>query len=642
MKRVFAFIGFTVAITLVILNIVPYSFAGLVLSIAVVLFIASLLIKFTRDGRVICVVLGSIVFACTMFMLVSDSSVMPARTLEQKSAAAVFRIIDIPEYNEESNTYIYIVETEKIDMPGSPQNIKVYLKSDEKIDADYYDAVSSNLYFYTAGENPFKSYGLYGDGIYVCARLNEIGDVTANSHKPVNYYFIELREYIQSILLSSLSDDSAGLSLALLTGCKSFLSLEVQNNFRICGLSHYLAVSGFHISLISFGAYYLMRLLKVPKAVNTLLSMAVMFVYAGAADFSKSSVRACIMLSVVLIAKLFNNKADTLNSLGFAVLILCLNPFAVTDAGAVLTVCAVLGITVIYKNVMNSIQVKNIALLYITKGVILSASILLAVTPVLYLFFGSVSVLSVILNLLVEPLITLLIISVIVFCFVYGVPFITEFQISVIQFLSDVLLTVIDFTAKHFAFLFLNISGEIFGVSMCAVFVLAGIMLLIKGKVVIKELTAFICIVTIIASLVFYYQQNQTVNVYISINGAVMVYDKKSAVVIGLDSPYDKYYADNLADERDTVYIDSALHKSMDLTENGNKYKISDKIAVSRAGEIIYIHSLDKTFKINQSCVIIGNNRFSRTLGKDFYGAQATLITFSEYSQLVVRRGTDG
>lgn len=642
MKRVFAFIGFTVAITLVVLNIIPYHFAGLVLSIAVVLFIASLLIKFTRDGRVICVVLGSIVFACTMFMLVSDSSVIPAKTLEQKSADAVFQIIDIPEYNEESNTYTYIAETAKIDMIGSPQNIKVYLKSDEKIDADYYDTISSNLYFYTAGENPFKSYGLYGDGIYVCARLNEIGEIVSNSHKPVNYYFIELREYIQSILLNSLSGDSAGLSLALLTGSKSCLSLEVQNNFRICGLSHYLAVSGFHISLICFGAYYLMKLIKVPKAVNTFLSMAVMLVYAGAADFSKSSVRAAIMLSAVLIAKLVNNKADTLNSLGLAVLILCFNPFAVTDAGAVLTVCAVLGITVIYKNVMKSIRVKNIVLLYITKGIILSASVLLSVTPVLYLFFGSVSVLSVILNLLAEPLITLLIISVIVFCFIYGVPFITEFQVSVIQFLSDVILNMIDFTAKHFAFLFLDISGEIFGISMCAVFMLAGIMLLIKGKVMIKELTAFICIVTIISSLVFCYQQNHTVNVYISINGAVMVYDKDSAVIIGLDSRYDKYYAENLADERDTVYIDSALHKSMDLTENGDEYKISDKIAVSRAGEIIYIHSLDKTFKIAQSCVIIGSNRFSRTLGKDFYGVQSTLITFSENSQLVVRRGTDG
>ena len=471
-------------------------------------------------------------------------------------------------------------------MAGSPQSIKVYLKSDEKLDADYYDDVSAKLFFYSAGENSFKSYGLYGDGIYVCARLNEIGAVAVTSDKPINYYFIELREYINSIILSSLSGDNAGLSLALLTGSKSYLSAEVQNNFRICGLSHYLAVSGFHISLISFGAYYLMKLLKVPKTINTLLSMAVMLIYVGTADFSKSSVRAGIMLSVVLVAKLFNNKADTLNSLGLAVLILCFNPFVVTDAGAVLTVCAVLGITVIYKNVMKHIKIKNPVLSYAVKGMVLSASILIAVIPVLYLFFGSVSVLSVVLNLIIEPLITVLIVAVIVFCLIYGVPYLTDFMAFSINIVSDILIKIIDFTAKHMSFLFLDISGEIFGVSMCAVFVLAGI--------------------------------------------------------IGLDNRYDKYYAEGIADNRDTVYIDSALYESVDLADSGDKYKVSDKIAVSYKGEIITVNSFDKVFKIYPACVIIGDNKFSRTLSKDFYDAALTEITFSENSQLVVRRGTDG
>ena len=642
MKRVFAFIGFTVAITLVMLNIIPYIYIGLVLPIAVVLFVASLLIEFTRKGKVLCIVSGSVIFACIMFVLVNNSSVIPSKDLEQKSADAVFQITDIPEYNDESNTYTYIVRTSEIDMYNAPQNIKVYLKSDEKLDADYYDDISADLFFYSAGENPFKSYGLYGDEIYICARINAIYDVNTVSHKPVNYYFIELREYIQSIIVSSLYDDSAGLSIALLTGSKSHLSLEVQNNFRTCGLSHYLAVSGFHISLISFGAYYIMRLMKVPKIINTLLSMLLMFAYVSIADFSKSSVRAGIMLCIVLIAKLVNSKADTLNSLGFAVLILCFNPFAVTDAGAVLTVCAVVGITIIYKNVIKSVKVKNSALSHIAKGVILSASILLSVTPVLYLFFGSVSVLSVLLNIVVEPLITMLIIAVIIFCLVYGVPCVTSFQVSVINFLSDVLLKIIDFTAKHLSFLFLDISGEIFGVSMCAVFVLAGIMILIKGRVMIKELSVFICIVTVISSLVFSYQQSNTVNVYISRYGAVMIYDKESAVIIGLDNRYDKYYEENLTDERRAVYIDCDLHKSIASEELADEYKISDKISVSYEGETIIVYSLDKTFKIYESCVIIGSNKFSRTLAEDFYDVSSTLVSFSENSQLMVRRDADG
>ncbi len=642
MKRVFAFIGFTVAITLVMLNIIPYIYIGLVLPIAVVLFVASLLIEFTRKGKVLCVVSGSVIFACIMFVLVNNSSVVPSKELEQKSADAVFQIIDIPEYNDESNTYTYIVRTSKIDMYNAPQNIKVYLKSDEKLEADYYDDISAGMFFYSAGENPYKSYGLYGDEIYIRARINAIYDVNTVSHKPVNYYFIELREYIQSIIVSSLYDDSAGLSIALLTGSKSFLSLEVQNNFRICGLSHYLAVSGFHISLISFGAYYIMRLMKVPRIINTFLSILLMFAYVSIADFSKSSVRAGIMLCIVLVAKLINSKADTLNSLGFAVFILCFNPFAVTDAGAVLTVCAVLGITVIYKNVIKSIKIKNSVLFHIAKGMILSASILLSVTPVLYLFFGSVSVLSVLLNIVAEPLITMLIIAVIIFCLVYGLPYVTSFQVSVINFLSDVLLKIIDFTAKHLSFLFFDISGEIFGVSMFAVFMLAGIMLMIKGRIMVKELTAFICIVMVISSLIFCYQQKNTVNVYISRYGTVMIYDKESAVIIGLDNRYDKYYEENLVDERQAVYIDCDLHKSIASEEIAYEYKISDKISVSYEDDTIIVYSLDKTFKIYESCVIIGSNKFSRTLAEDFYGASSTLISFSENSQLMVRRDVDG
>ncbi len=323
-------------------------------------------------------------------------------------------------------------------------------------------------------------------------------------------------------------------------------------------------------------------------------------------------------------------------------LILCFNPFAVTDAGAVLTVCAVLGITVIYKNVMKHIKIKNPVLSYAVKGMVLSASILIAVIPVLYLFFGSVSVLSVVLNLIIEPLITVLIVAVIVFCLIYGVPYLTDFMAFSINIVSDILIKIIDFTAKHMSFLFLDISGEIFGVSMCAVFVLAGIMLLVKGRVVIKELSAFICIVTVISSLVFCYQQNTAVNVYISRYGAVMVYDKNAAVIIGLDNRYDKYYAEGIADNRDTVYIDSALYESVDLADSGDKYKVSDKIAVSYEGEIITVNSFDKVFKIYPACVIIGDNKFSRTLSKDFYDAASTEITFSENSQLVVRRGTDG
>lgn len=62
----------------------------------------------------------------------------------------------------------------------------------------------------------------------------------------------------------------------------------------------------------------------------------------------------------------------------------------------------------------------------------------------------------------------MLIIAVIIFCLIYGVPYVTSFQVTLINLLSDVLLRIIDFTAKHLAFLFFEISDEIFGsVNVC-------------------------------------------------------------------------------------------------------------------------------------------------------------------------------
>ena len=95
-----------------------------------------------------------------------------------------------------------------------------------------------------------------------------------------------------------------------------------------------------------------------------------------------------------------------------------------------------------------------------------------------------------------------------------------------------------------------------------------------------------------------------------------------------------------------SISLENSLSINKDVVSGefiiGGEYKVSDKIAVSYEGEIITVNSFDKVFKIYPACVIIGDNKFSRTLSKDFYDASSTEITFSENSQLVVRRGTDG
>ncbi len=111
------------------------------------------------------------------------------------------------------------------------------------------------------------------------------------------------------------------------------------------------------------------------------------------AGFSKSIIRAGIMMIVMLCGRLFNERSDTLNSLGIAVFIICLNPFAVTDAGALLTVTAVLGLIIIDPMLIGLYKPKTKLVYYVYKTVCASLSVFLTTLPVVCITFSYVSML---------------------------------------------------------------------------------------------------------------------------------------------------------------------------------------------------------------------------------------------------------
>lgn len=357
MKRAFSFIGFSSAITLLILNIVDYKYSKYLLILAAVLFIASLLPKKIRQANVVPTVFGAALLSCLIFVFVCNNTVFPQLTLDGKSANVVFNIVDIPEKTD--NGYTYVIKTKAIDKENTVQNIKLILKTKSKINADYYDNVSANLKFKSVADEPFNSYGRYGDNIFLTTSLYGEYLVNKTNHKPINYYIINTREKLKSNILNSLDYDSGNLAVSLLIGDSSGLSNEIRSNFNICGAAHLMAVSGLHTSVICLGLYSLLRRIGVTNTLSTIVSLFVLLFYIGIADYSKSVIRAGIMITVLLVSKLVNRKADLLNSLGIAAFILCLNPFAVTDASTVLTVSAVLGIAVIKPKLDSLVKIKN-------------------------------------------------------------------------------------------------------------------------------------------------------------------------------------------------------------------------------------------------------------------------------------------
>ncbi|MEZ3421991.1 MAG: hypothetical protein K1V95_08795, partial [Eubacterium sp.] len=156
MKRVFAHIGFSFAITLVILNFFQIKTALVISAVTGAAFAVSLLIKRTRRGVAVPLAMLSAVLACVIFISNYYSSFLPQTRLDNVTANAEFYIVDLEEKTT-AGSYTYTVKTKSVRAANAPQNIKVKLKSPVQIDADYYEILKREIRFRLISDNGFRS-----------------------------------------------------------------------------------------------------------------------------------------------------------------------------------------------------------------------------------------------------------------------------------------------------------------------------------------------------------------------------------------------------------------------------------------------------------------------------------------------------
>ncbi len=145
--------------------------------------------------------------------------------------------------------------------------------------------------------------------------------------------------------LNLLTQDAHGLPSALLLGDKSALEDSVRRDFARSGVSHLLAISGLHMTLLFGLLEGMLRLVRVPKRIRALMLVATASGYLILLGFPPSATRAMVMLGMVYLSTLMAARADPLTSLGLAgALIMALSPYTVADAGFWMSFFATLGL----------------------------------------------------------------------------------------------------------------------------------------------------------------------------------------------------------------------------------------------------------------------------------------------------------
>lgn len=234
-------------------------------------------------------------------------------------------------------------------------------------------------------------------------------------HTSLRTWLDDRRTSIVSLLAhSQLDDTSYGLLSALITGYSDDLATEMRDSFRATGVAHALALSGFHVGIIVlFCSIIMFPMATWPRLRpwRYVISLCVIWLYAGMVGLSESVVRASVMFSVLALCRIAGRRPNGYNALCMAILvILAIWPFSLFSPGFQLSVCAVLGILAFNKR-LNPVSPKKHKAYMSMQYVTLPLAALTGTVPLTIYYFHKLPLLFLASNLIVTLMLPVLMAS---------------------------------------------------------------------------------------------------------------------------------------------------------------------------------------------------------------------------------------
>lgn len=214
------------------------------------------------------------------------------------------------------------------------------------------------------------------------------------------------REYLSLLIDTCYPEKEASIMGAMLLGEKATLDEGIKSLYRQNGIIHILAISGLHLSILGMGFHRLLERMHVPRLVNIILSIGLMYCYGIMTGMGISIVRAFVMFSLKLGANLCGRTYDLLTAMATAaLLILAGQPLYLTQSGFLFSFGAVWGIGLLpsvsrcFPAPSDRFSVGNRFLRALFTGAWISVCTL----PVYLCFYYEFPPYSVLLNLIVIP-----------------------------------------------------------------------------------------------------------------------------------------------------------------------------------------------------------------------------------------------
>jgi len=414
----------------------------------------------------------------------------------------------------EKNDNQYILKSSLIN--GKEAEIKLFFATEENV-YEIYDTI-----FIDDAElikTDFEKNA--SDKLFLRIKGYTASDKLSEKHKDFYYYALTLKSSCESKISEYLFYDSFGIASGMLFGGSSKLSDDLTFSFRASGVAHLLAVSGLHTSLWCGLFINILKFLKLKEKYANLCGIFILVLLVIISGFTPSVIRASFMMALTLTAPVFKKQSDSINSLGLAAgIIILFNPYVLYSPSFYLSFLATLGVVTASKytyKINSLLSSKNISRIikrviqFVFESLLISISATIFTLPASVYYFGTVSIIAPITNLLTINLAFTSMVMTLISLTVSFIPFdfsglIAEFLFNITDCILKFLIAIINAIGSlKYASVSANENFVYLGILITLALLVLYIFALNKLtlKPLLRKVTVSIIILPVILSLIF-------------------------------------------------------------------------------------------------------------------------------------------
>ena len=223
---------------------------------------------------------------------------VPAQALDGKTVEARVQVVEEPEDAR------HVVRVVRAELDGEPVRVPGKLVCyiyDEPLQAfDTFDATLALRLPGTGSQIRRER----ADGVFLYADVETRGEANRPDRLPVQSAVLAVRSHMRTAITETVGGEEGAFAAALLTGDTSGLGETVVDGARATGLSHILAVSGLHLSILNGFLLVLFGKLRMNKWAANIVCILFTLGFMAVAAFTPSVLRAGIMSIILFIGRL--------------------------------------------------------------------------------------------------------------------------------------------------------------------------------------------------------------------------------------------------------------------------------------------------------------------------------------------------